>query len=73
MMMKYKAEDVKRASFQFEGYFALFRMTNEAGVIEYREEGFKGEVIHSVLNSKRTFEAYVASRINTILKEKVDV
>lgn len=65
-------DDVKRASFQFQGHFALFRHTRTAGVNEYMEESFRGVKVDSVIESKRTFEAYVSQRINGYLKAAVD-
>lgn len=65
-------DDVNRASFQYQDHFALFRHTNVGGVIEYREENFRGNVVDSVVNSKRTFEQYVSTRINFYLKRTVD-
>ncbi len=65
-------DDVKRASFQYAGHFALFRHTRTAGVDEYMEEDFKGYKVDSVVNSKRTFEAYVSQRVNTYLKAAVE-
>jgi len=65
-------DDVSRASFQFQGHFALFRHTNDAGVHEYREENFRGVKVDSVVNSKRTFEQYVHTRIGAYLKASVE-
>lgn len=65
-------DDIKRASFQYDGHFALFRHTRDQGVNEYREENFRGVKIDSVVESKRSFEAYVATRINGYLKAQVD-
>ena len=65
-------DDVKRASFQYDGHFALFRHTRTAGVNEYMEEDFKGFKVDSVVDSKRSFEAYVATRINGYLKAAVE-
>ncbi len=65
-------DDVNRASFQYDGHFALFRHTQEAGVHEYREENFRGTVVDSVIESKRTFETYVQMRITAYLKASVE-
>ena len=65
-------DDVKRASFQYDGHFALFRHTRTAGVNEYMEESFRGVKVDSVIESKRSFEQYVATRINGYLKAQVD-
>ena len=73
MTQRLQRSDVKRASFQYDGHFALYRhITGTAGVKEYREESFRGETIDSVVDSKRSFEAYVATRINIYLKALVD-
>ena len=68
---RYHDKDVKRASFQYDGHFALYRHINEGGTIEYREENFKGTTVDSVINSKRTFEQYVQARITATLREVV--
>ncbi len=65
-------DDIKRASFQYDGHFALFRHTRVAGVNEYMEESFRGTKVDSVVDSKRSFEAYVATRINGYLKAAVE-
>ena len=65
-------DDIKRASFQYDGHFALFRHTNTAGVHEYMEEDYKGYKVDSVVNSKRTFEQYVHTRIGAYLKAQVE-
>ena len=65
-------DDVKRASFQYDGHFALFRHTRIAGTNEYMEESFRGVKVDSVVESKRSFEQYVATRINMYLKAAVD-
>ena len=61
-------DDVKRASFTYGEHFALFRYTQIAGVREYKEENYRGAVVDSVLESKRTFEQYVQMRITATLK-----
>jgi len=66
-------DDINRASFQFDGHFALFRhISVGGGTFEYREENFRGNTVDSVINSKRTFEAYVSTRVNTYLKAQVE-
>ena len=73
MTQRIQRSDVKRASFQYDGHFALFRhITGNQGVTEYREESFRGETVDSVIDSKRSFEAYVATRVNIFLKALVD-
>ncbi len=69
VVRKYQADDIKRASFQFDGNFALFRWIQEGGVNEYKEENFRGATVDSVVNSKRTFDQYVKDRVSAILKE----
>lgn len=71
--MQVVKNDIKRASFQYDGGFALFRFVRaEVGNYEYRHESFRGELIHSVLNSKGTFAKYVGARVGVILKEIED-
>ena len=66
-MWRYDVHDVRRASFQIDGTFHLFRRTQEAGKFEHRHEDYKGNVIESVLNPKSTFEEWVALRVAGIL------
>lgn len=71
--MQVTKNDIKRASFQYDGGFALFRWVMETqGNHEYRHESFRGELINSVLNSKRPFTEYVKARVSNILKEIED-
>ena len=71
--MEVTKNDIKRASFQYDGGFALFRFVRaEVGNHEYRHESFRGELVHSVLNSKRPFAEYVKIRVIDILKEIED-
>ncbi len=72
VVRKYMTDDIKRASFQFDGSFALFRWVQEGGVNEYRQESFKGGTVDSVVNSKRPFEQYVKDRVSAILKEAAE-
>jgi hypothetical protein len=66
----HQLDDLKRAAFQIDGEFYLFRWRHVGGRDEFVMEGYRGELLHSTTNPTDTFEDWVLSRVKVILHDE---
>lgn len=63
-----KPREISRASFSLDGTFRLMLHTQERGITEFRCEDFKGTRLRHLVNPEITWERFIASCIQEVIR-----